>query len=101
MLRLCKCGAAVKNPPCAKCCPKKTKGNYDHQWRKLSERIRKERPLCEICFAAGKATVATEVHHKIEIEVRPDLRLAPENLVSICTPCHDKQHGKNGASRWM
>ena len=95
MLRLCRCGAAVKNPPCAKCCPKKSKGSYDYQWRKLSERIRKERPLCEDCFSEDITSAATEVHHIVPIEVNPRLRLEPSNLASLCKSCHDKRHGKN------
>ena len=94
MLRLCKCGAAVKSPPCIKCCPKKSKGSYDHQWRKLSERTRAEKPLCEDCYAQGNAEPSVEVHHIVPIEVNPRLRLEPSNLASLCKSCHDKRHGK-------
>lgn len=96
MLRLCKCGAAVKAPPCVKCCPKKSKQSYNHQWRVLSEKIRKERPLCEHCFSEGRTEPSREVHHIVPVEVNPALRLVVSNLVALCKPCHDKQHGKGG-----
>ena len=84
----------MKHPPCAKCCPKKTKKSYDHQWRKLSERLRKERPLCEDCFSEGLTSVSTEVHHIIPVDANPRLRLDVSNLAALCKACHDKRHGK-------
>jgi len=99
MLKLCKCGAAIKHPPCSRCCPKKTKRSYDHQWRKLSERIRAENPLCSDCFLEGRTSPSTEVHHIVPIDENPSLRLVLSNLVALCKDCHDKRHGKHGR-RW-
>ena len=95
MLRLCKCGIACKSPPCAKCCPKKSKNSYDHQWRRLSERVRKENPLCHDCFSAGRTSPSTEVHHIVPVEVNPALRLVLGNLVALCHQCHKDRHNGN------
>lgn len=37
---------------------------------------------------------ATEVHHIVEYKERPDLGLEDENLVSLCTSCHNMRHGR-------
>ena len=65
---------------------------YDYQWRKLSERIRKERPLCEICYEKGKVTPSEHVHHIVEISADPSRRLDVTNLQAICVPCHNFLH---------
>lgn len=43
-------------------------------------------PLCEVCKAEGRATLAAQVHHDKPIRTHPELRLALSNLVSICEP---------------
>lgn len=56
------------------------------QWLK-NEVMYRAKGICELC---GK-TCATEVHHvkypKMFSEDHPD------NLLALCQPCHDKQHG--------
>lgn len=61
---------------------------YDRTWRRLREAHLDAHPLCVDCERAGQVTAATEVDHIIRIEVRPDLRLDPENLQSLCKPHH-------------
>jgi 5-methylcytosine-specific restriction protein A len=92
---LCHCGAMRKRGErCSKCRPAKADNKttaergYDWQWRQLSERIRKDRPLCEHCLAKGKVWPATECHHKIKIKDAPHLRLDPDNIMSVCSACH-------------
>ena len=64
------------------------KGAYKRGWQRLRDMYLKENPLCEECKAKGIVEKATEVHHKIPIEERPDLRLSWENLQSLCKSCH-------------
>lgn len=37
---------------------------------------------------------AEEVHHIMTVEERPDLVYELDNLVSLCTVCHNKRHGR-------
>jgi 5-methylcytosine-specific restriction enzyme A len=63
------------------------KGKYDHDWQKLRDAKLAQDPFCEIRTHCQGA-VAELVDHKIPTRLRPDLRLAPENLQSSCKPCH-------------
>lgn len=59
-------------------------------WQRLRlEQLRTE-PLCRYCTELGLTVAATEVDH-----IRPhrgdrDLAFDPENLQSLCKPCHDR-----------
>ena len=48
-------------------------------------------PLCEDCWAEGRRTVATEVHHIQPIN-NGGPAYAVHNLKSLCKRCHAKQH---------
>ncbi len=37
---------------------------------------------------------ACEVHHIKELTERPDLALDNDNLISLCTQCHNIRHGR-------
>jgi hypothetical protein len=51
-------------------------------------------PYCERCIAEHALTAATVVHHHIDVDERPDLRLDPGNLESLCRACHEAGHGR-------
>jgi 5-methylcytosine-specific restriction protein A len=53
-----------------------------------------ENPLCEDCEANGRATPATELHHKVKIRHDPTRRLDRENTVPLCDPCHNARTAK-------
>lgn len=64
---------------------------YSTDWNKLRNAYITEHPLCERCEEQGHVTEATEVNHKIPFSgVDDPLRLDPNNLESVCTPCHRK-----------
>lgn len=70
---------------------------YDSRWRKIRNQHIREHPLCVHCFEKGRMTAAQEVHH-----IRPLAHggtHAPENLQSLCKPCHSRQTAKDG-DRW-
>lgn len=54
--------------------------------------------LCEICGAVG-----TEVHHKVHITPKnvsdPSVTLSQDNLILLCTECHNREHGRFGGAR--
>ena len=99
--RFCKCGAVVDGG-CARCRTtpgtsttyKTTKQRgYGADWKDLSERYRRNHPLCEDCLKDDKVTPASEVHHIVPISVDPTQRMTWSNLVALCTTCHDARHG--------
>jgi 5-methylcytosine-specific restriction endonuclease McrA len=108
--RFCKCGRGIVVDGRCNCCnysgtykprTKTTKqAGRGHDWRTLSERYRAINPLCEDCLGAGRTTAAAEVHHVIPITVAPELRLAIENLVSLCKSCHQNRHADDAAHKF-
>lgn len=51
--------------------------------------LQRDHYLCQDCKEKGKVTIATEVHHIIPLEQRPDLALELSNLRSLCRQCHE------------
>jgi len=97
--KLCRCGGVkedTKGGKCNRCSGGAKVGNdkttaskgYGNDWRLLSERYRKQNPLCVECEKRGIATAAEEVHHIVPIEEAPWLRLEVKNLMALCVACH-------------
>lgn len=60
---------------------------YGTEWRKLrAVALRRDRGLCVLCLADGRAVPATEVDHIVAVEHGGTDELS--NLQSLCTPCH-------------
>jgi len=96
-LKFCTCGNVVDRVTnvCDRCGRGKkrarlstTEAGYGWDWQQLSERYKKENPLCVVCAERGIATAAEEVHHVVPITEAPWLRLAVSNLMALCVPCH-------------
>ena len=60
----------------------------DPRWRRISRALRRQRPVCEHCMN----DLATEVHHKVPIDHAPHRAFDPDNLMSVCMPCHKSLH---------
>src|ERR1035437_3648511 len=61
---------------------------YDSNWNKVrSQRLKLDKYLCQNCLPK-RVTPASEVHHLRKIATHPHLRLAIDNLLSVCHPCH-------------
>ena len=96
--KLCRCGGVIdesKSRRCSRCSggvkvggKKTTDKGYGWDWQQLSDRYRKEHPLCVECEKQGIATAAEEVHHIVPITEAPWLRLSVGNLMSLCVSCH-------------
>jgi len=71
-----------------------SKRGYDWQWSKVRKMKLSINPLCEMCLKEGRATAADTVHHIVEVEQDPSLRLDLKNLMSLCRDCHEKIHGR-------
>ncbi|BBO85906.1 hypothetical protein DSCO28_64720 [Desulfosarcina ovata subsp. sediminis] len=58
----------------------------------------RDHPLCEMCQANGRATVATLVDHIVEIE-DGGAELDMDNLMSLCTRCHASKTKRMAVAR--
>lgn len=98
----CRCGGTIGADRCNRCgrlkrrapesSPRESarKRGYDRQWEKTRKLKLKRDPLCEDCVARGFVTEeAVDVHHKIKVSKRPDLKHEPSNLRSLCRRCHN------------
>jgi len=70
---------------------KQSKKFYDGaQWKAAEKRQLRAFPVCQRC----NRLLAEMVHHirpvKEVRDVEPRLLLAPENLMSLCNPCHNR-----------
>lgn len=48
--------------------------------------------LCELCRKNGIIKEAKEVHHIVPIEIDWSKRLDYNNLIALCSDCHNAQH---------
>lgn len=63
---------------------------YTTRWEKVRAMKLKRNPICERCEKEGRVTPAAMVHH-IDGDSKHH---AMDNLMSMCWPCHGKQHSK-------
>jgi 5-methylcytosine-specific restriction protein A len=68
--------------------PSAASRGYDYRWSQFSKWFRTQYPLCADCLEAGKVHPCSEVHHKIKLSERPDLKYEVSNLMALCGPCH-------------
>ena len=61
-------------------------------WRKLRALKLHNQPCCERCIAKGITIVATMVHHKDPVTEGGKFLPELDELESLCTPCHNKEH---------
>jgi 5-methylcytosine-specific restriction endonuclease McrA len=62
-----------------------------NEWRRLSAEVRATATRCHWCL---KPTTRLIADHVIPVEQRPDLALAPGNLVAACFSCNTRR-GRN------
>ena len=59
-----------------------------------ADRKRQKEEGEEKCLNYRKIWRAEEVHHIQELKEHPELGLDDDNLVSLCTQCHNLRHGR-------
>lgn len=72
------------------------------RWFQLRARQLREQPLCKFCGDLGRITPAAVVDHKRPHRGDEALFFDPDNLQSLCKPCHDgakQQLEKSGTLR--
>lgn len=71
---------------------------YSAQWDKVRKIKLNHDPLCERCNSKGYVVLATLVHHIQSINKGGSL-LDVDNLMSVCSSCHDEIHREQG-DKW-
>ena len=62
-------------------------------WKKLRKEVLDEQNNeCQICKAKGKYKRATTVHHIKHVKDFPWLALTKDNLMCVCSECHNILH---------
>jgi hypothetical protein len=57
-------------------------------WVKLRDWYRARHPMCERCGSSGRRRPMRHVHHKVSRKIDPSKAFDPNNLTSLCIPCH-------------
>lgn len=80
---------------------------YESQtWRDCQAAyMKKANHLCERCLAKGIHEPARIVHHRIHLTQEnlgdPELMYGFDNLMAVCTACHNEIHGRaKDKRRW-
>ena len=61
---------------------------------KRSAILKRDGYRCQECKRFGKSTVATTVHHINLVVDHPQLMYVDDNLISLCSSCHDQMHDR-------
>lgn len=76
------------------------------RWLRKREKIlRRDKYLCQECrryhrrTTDGNPVLAELVHHIKPYELYPELGLRDDNLVSLCSSCHNKKHPERAHGR--
>lgn len=63
------------------------------EWQQLRQaKWVAENGLCELCKKQGIIKEAREIHHIVPIEKDWSKRLDYDNLLALCSDCHNQQH---------
>lgn len=63
------------------------------QWKKMSTYIRdRDMYVCQLCLRDKCYGAPDVVHHIIELKEDKTVALNSENLICLCTSCHNKVH---------
>jgi 5-methylcytosine-specific restriction protein A len=79
--------------------PGASQRGYGARWRKLREWQLSREPLCRRCLEVGQTRAANTVHHRKAHKGDPALLYDPENLESLCKPCHDSSGHRDDHGR--
>ena len=60
--------------------------------RKRQAILRRDNYLCRECKRYGKTTSANTVHHIMPVEMSGELVYDNNNLISLCSSCHNGMH---------
>ncbi|EKU50327.1 HNH endonuclease [Staphylococcus massiliensis] len=63
-------------------------------WKNVRQQVlKRDNYECSWCREEGKVTTTgLEIDHIQELQDRPDLKIEPDNLRTLCKACHNKRH---------
>ncbi|MCI8374848.1 MAG: HNH endonuclease [Lachnospiraceae bacterium] len=71
------------------------------RWKRKREHIlKRDSYICQWCKRYGKIVDASTVHHVKHVDEYPELAFEDDNLISLCTGCHNKAHPEKAKSFW-
>lgn len=75
---------------------KQSRGFYKSRaWQAVRLRaLVRDTYLCQDCLKENRIAQADTVHHRVPIREDWSKRLDMDNLLSLCSACHNKRHGK-------
>ena len=71
---------------------------YDSRWQRFREIYMRGHPLCAMCEDKGYIVKADLIHHKTPLDQGGE-KYADDNLMSVCSSCHESIHGKDRFKR--
>lgn len=74
-----------------------TRRGYGYKWQKAREQFLQEHPLCVMCQAEGRVTVATVVDHIVLHRGDPSLFWRRSNWQSLCATHHSRDKQRDEA----
>ncbi|NBI27805.1 HNH endonuclease [Chengkuizengella marina] len=74
---------------------------YDSQtWKSCRKLVlKRDNYLCQLSIKQNKLTPADIVHHIEHFEDNPSRALDMDNLLSVCSSCHNKEHPEKGRKK--
>ena len=60
--------------------------------KKRKQLLERDNYECQVCKEKGRFSLANTVHHIKHLTDRPDLGLTDDNLLSVCSACHNLLH---------
>ena len=66
------------------------------EWERVRRAVlARDNGLCQECLKNKRITLADAVHHIVEVKEDWSKRFQLDNLISVCTSCHNKIHSSN------
>ncbi|MFZ1935978.1 MAG: HNH endonuclease signature motif containing protein [Thermoguttaceae bacterium] len=102
--RLCRkpgCPGFVRDGRCTVCGgghrqdfrPSAAARGYDHRWSDFAASYKRRHPLCAVCEAEGRTTLADLPHHIIPIQEGGEIYPDDDGLLPVCYSCHQRVEG--------
>lgn len=60
--------------------------------KKRQQILERDHYMCQLCKKKGRYTRASTVHHIKHLKEFPELALTDDNLISLCSECHEEVH---------
>ena len=56
--------------------------------------------MCQECKKYGRRVDGEIVHHIIHVDEAPELAFVDDNLITLCSKCHNKLHPEKGGKHY-